>query len=66
MKYHAIFVIHEKTANLKLLSAANYRWRFKGEQQKKAYFDYCVFCIKCTLKSSNDMKGTNDVWYKCI
>ena len=32
MKYHALFVSFEKTttANLKLLSAANYRWRFTG------------------------------------
>ena len=31
MKYHALFVIFEKKQqNLKLLSAANYRWRFIG------------------------------------
>ena len=35
MKYHALFVIFEKKKkkkqqNLKLSSAANYRWRFKG------------------------------------
>ena len=30
MKYHALFVIFEKQQNLKLLSAANGRWRFKG------------------------------------
>ena len=29
MKYHGLFVIFEKAANLKLLSAANCRWRFK-------------------------------------
>ena len=28
MKYHALFVSLEKGANLKLSSAANYRWRF--------------------------------------
>ena len=28
MKYNALFVIFEKVANLKLSSAANYRWRF--------------------------------------
>ena len=27
-KYHALFVIFEKAANLKLSSAATYRWRF--------------------------------------
>ena len=31
MKYHALFVIFEKAENLKLSSAANYRWRFKGK-----------------------------------
>ena len=30
MKYHALFVILKKRLNLKLSSAANYRWRFKG------------------------------------
>ena len=30
MKYHALFVIYEKAANLKLLSAANYMWCFMG------------------------------------
>ena len=31
MEYHALFVKFEKKQqNLKLLSAANYRWRFKG------------------------------------
>ena len=31
MKYHALFVIFEKKKTiLKLSSAANYRWRFKG------------------------------------
>ena len=30
MKYHASFEIFEKAANLKLSSAANYRWRFIG------------------------------------
>ena len=30
MKYHALFVNFEKRQNLKLSSAANYRWRFKG------------------------------------
>ena len=30
MKYHALFVILKKRQNLKLSSAANYRWRFKG------------------------------------
>ena len=30
MKYHALLVIYEKRQNLKLSSAANYRWRFKG------------------------------------
>ena len=28
MKYHALLVITEKAENLKLSSAANYRWRF--------------------------------------
>ena len=28
MKYHALLVIFEKRQNLKLSSAANYRWRF--------------------------------------
>ena len=31
MKYHALFVILKKRQNLKLSSAANYRWRLKGE-----------------------------------
>ena len=31
MKYHALFVIFEKQQNLKLSSAANYRWSFMGE-----------------------------------
>ena len=30
MKYHALFVSFGKGAKLKLSSAANYRWRFKG------------------------------------
>ena len=30
MKYHALFAILEKQQNLKLLSAANNRWRFMG------------------------------------
>ena len=30
MKYHASFVIFEKRQNLKLSSAANYRWCFMG------------------------------------
>ena len=31
MKYHALFIIFEKKKqNFKLLSAAKYRWRFKG------------------------------------
>ena len=31
MKYHALFVIFEKKKqNVKLSSAANYRWRFMG------------------------------------
>ena len=31
MKYHALFVFFlKKQQNLKLSSAANYRWRFKG------------------------------------
>ena len=29
INYHALFVIFEKQQNLKLSSAANYRWRFK-------------------------------------
>ena len=31
MKYHALFVIFEKQQHLKLSSAANYSWRFKGQ-----------------------------------
>ena len=34
MKYHALFVIFKKRQNLKLLPAANYRWRFKGQRVK--------------------------------
>ena len=30
MKYHYLFVIFEKGQNLKLSSAANYRWPFIG------------------------------------
>ena len=30
MKYHALFVFLKKQQNLKLSSAANYMWRFKG------------------------------------
>ena len=30
MKHHALLLFSEKVANLKLWSAANYRWRFKG------------------------------------
>ena len=30
MKYHALFVILKKRQNLKLSSAANCRWHFKG------------------------------------
>ena len=30
MKNHALSVIFEKRQNLKLSSAANYRWRFMG------------------------------------
>ena len=28
MEYHALVVVFEKAANVKLLSAANYSWRF--------------------------------------
>ena len=34
MKYHALFVILKKRQNLKLSSAANYRWRFLGNLNK--------------------------------
>ena len=30
VKYHALFVTFEKAANMKLSSAAYYRWRFMG------------------------------------
>ena len=30
LKYHALFVILKNGQNLKLSSATNYRWRFKG------------------------------------
>ena len=30
MKYHALFVILKKRQNLKMSSAANYRWRVMG------------------------------------
>ena len=33
MKYHALFVFFEKQQNLKLSSAADCRWRFKGLEQ---------------------------------
>ena len=34
MKYHAIFVIFEKAVNLKLSSAANYRWHLNSIEKK--------------------------------
>ena len=38
MEYLALFVIFEKKhQNLKLLSAANYRWRFIGEEEPKSH-----------------------------
>ena len=30
MSYHALFVIFEKEAKIKLSSAANFKWRFEG------------------------------------
>ena len=30
MKHHVLFVVLKKRQNLKMSSAANYRWRFKG------------------------------------
>ena len=38
MKYHALFVIFEKQQNLKLSSAANYRWRFMLDQDGEHTF----------------------------
>ena len=35
MKHHALFVIFEKAAKLKLSSAANYRWRFKENTKEE-------------------------------
>ena len=56
MKYHALFVIFEKQRNLKLLSAANYRWRFKGEQvtklatgRQRVYTDICESPVISTI-----------------
>ena len=40
MKYHALFVIFEKSA-LKLSSDANYWWRFMG----KSLFCEVVLCV---------------------
>ena len=34
MEYHAFFLFLKKQQNLKLSSAANYRWRFIGEIHK--------------------------------
>ena len=44
MNYHALFVILKKQQNLKLSSAANYRWRFKwhlGLVTRKPNFVEC-------------------------
>ena len=46
MKYHALFVIFEKAANLKLSSAANYRWHFMGKIEFKHSKDQCIFLQK--------------------
>ena len=43
MKYHALFVIFEKKKkrqNLNLLSAANYRWRFKGLTSNSEHYNF--------------------------
>ena len=45
MKYHAFFVILKKQQNFKLSSAANCRWRFKGE----------VFVFACYLLSVDNL-----------
>ena len=42
MRYPDLFVVFEKTQqNLKLSSAANYRWRFKGEEAIICEFLVC-------------------------
>ena len=38
MKYHALLVIFEKSANLKLSSVANNRWRFMLKVDMPLYF----------------------------
>ena len=35
MKYHPLFVILKMRQNLKLSSAANYRWRFNVKKENK-------------------------------
>ena len=44
MKHHALFDIFEKAVNLKLSSAANYRWRFSV--RSTIYMDnFCALFI---------------------
>ena len=57
MKSHALLVIFEKAENLKLPSAANYRWRFKGLiskdfSRKPSIFKYfSSLCTPCLTYS---------------
>ena len=52
MKYHALFVIFEKQQNLKLSSAANYRWRLMLDHGGEHTF------IRKTLKHTHLNRNT--------
>ena len=63
MKYHALFVIFEKGAKLKLASAANCRWRFMvnvhspswPETEQNIVYQKCQSQQKTSALSSAEM-----------
>ena len=61
MKYHALFVIFEKQQNLKLSSAANYRWRF----MLKFKTTVLITC-GCTVSAHVGLRVSNLVKYVFI
>ena len=65
MKYHALFVIFERAAKFKLLSAANYRWRFMGQGTRIFRYWACP-AGKVTLKFSLILQTHALVLLKCM
>ena len=52
MKYHALFIILKKRQNLKLSSAANNRWHFKGKHPICGAFRVeCCFVLLCIVEN---------------